>query len=106
MYGNAVPVFEMKNKLSFYLHKVEEEGPVFISNRGRPAFVLQTVEDYEKQMQTAPREKTIFEAMAELRQQYEITEDDDRAIADVFEHLRGDEPYYGRESAGHLFDGV
>lgn len=106
MYGNAVPVFEMKNKLSFFLHKVEEEGPVFISNRGRPAFVLQTVEDYEKQTQTAPKEKTIFEAMAALRQQYEITEDDDLAVADVYEHLRGAEPYCGRESAEHLFDGI
>lgn len=106
MYGNAVPVFEMKNKLSFFLHKVEEEGPVFISNRGRPAFVLQTVEDYERQTQNAPREKTIFEAAAELRQQYEITENDHLEVADVLEHVRGEEPYYGRERAEHLFDGV
>lgn len=105
MYGNAVPVFEMKNKLSFYLHKVEEEGPVFISNRGRPAFVLQTVEDYEKQTQTAPREKTIFEAMAELRQQYEITEDDFDFSAHL-QNIREEEPHYGRESAEHLFDEV
>lgn len=106
MYGNAVPVFEMKNKLSFFLHKVEEEGPVFISNRGRPAFVLQTVEDYERQTQNAPRGKTIFEAAAELRQQYEITENDNLEVADALEHVRGEEPYYGRERTEHLFDGV
>lgn len=105
MYGNAVPVFEMKNKLSFFLHKVEEEGPVFISNRGRTAFVLQTVEDYEKQTQTAPKEKNIFEVMAELRQQYEITEDDFDFSAHL-QKLREEEPYYGRESAEYLFDGI
>ena len=28
---DAVPIFEAKNKLPFYIHQAEESGPVFIS---------------------------------------------------------------------------
>ena len=91
MYENAVPVFEMKNKLSYFLHKVESEGPVFISKRGKPAFVLQTIEDFEKQSNTAPKEKTIFEAAAELRKKYGIEDDDPFDFSEHLEKIRKEE---------------
>lgn len=88
MYENAVPIFEMKNKLSLFLRKAEAEGPVFISNRGKPAFVLQTIEDYEKQKASAPKEKTIFEAAAELRKKYGIEDDDPFDFSEHLEKIR------------------
>ncbi len=92
MYENAVPVFEMKNKLSYFLHKVESEGPVFISNRGKPAFVLQTIEDFEKQTNTAPKEKTLWESIQELRKEYDL-EDDDFDFSEHLEKIRKEEAY-------------
>lgn len=90
MYENAVPVFEMKNKLSFFLHKAESEGPVFISSRGRPEFVLQTIEDYEKLTNTAPKEKSLFERIQESRKEYGL-EDDDFDFSEHLEKLRKEE---------------
>lgn len=106
MYENAVPVFEMKNKLSFYLHKAKEEGPVFISNHGKTAFVLQTIEEYEEQNEKRKEEKNIFEVAADLRKKYGLTDEvslDD--ITDYFNSLR-DHNYYGPEESEHLFDEV
>jgi len=105
MYENAIPVFEMKNKLSFFLHKAEE-GPIFISNRGKPAFVLQTIEDYEKQVNNAPKEKSLFEIAADLRKKHGLIESDfSDDITDYFDSLR-DHNYYGRSNSNHLFDEV
>lgn len=102
MYENAVPVFEMKNKLSFYLHKAETEGPVYISNRGKPAFILQTIEDYEEKVKSAPKEKTPFEVAAEMRKEIGLTDEEygDFDLADFIESKKEDsssESYRDRE---------
>lgn len=103
MYDNAIPVFEMKNKLSFYLHKAESSGPVFISNRGKTAFVLQTIEDYE---QNIKKEKTPFEAVAEIRKKYGLTDSDfSEDLTDYFDNLK-DHSYSGPSDSDHIFDGV
>ena len=93
MYENAVPVYEMKNKLSYFLHKAESEGPVYISNRGKPAFILQTIEDYEEQIKNAPKEKTLVEAAAELRKKYGIEDDDAFDFSEHLEKIRKEEAY-------------
>lgn len=90
MYEDAVPVYEMKNKLSFYLHKAEEEGPVFISNRGKPAFVLQTIEDYEKQNNSGPKEKNPEEIAAELRKKHEIEDTKNFDLNNLIESIKTD----------------
>lgn len=106
MYENAVPVYEMKNKLSYYLHKAESEGPVYISNRGKPAFILQTIEDYEEKLKMAPKEKTPFEVAEEMRKKFGITEDDfEDDITDYFDSLR-DHNYMGPEKSENIFEGV
>lgn len=90
MYENAVPVFEMKNKLSYYLHKAESDGPVFISNRGKSEFVLMTIEDYEKLKNDAPKEKSPFEVTAELRNKYGILEDESFDFNAFIESIKTD----------------
>lgn len=89
MYENAVPVFEMKNKLSFYLHKVDE-GPVFISNRGKAAYVIQTIEDYEKQIKDAPKEKTPYEVACEIRNEIGLKDDHNFDLNDFIESIKQD----------------
>ncbi|MCQ2249338.1 MAG: type II toxin-antitoxin system Phd/YefM family antitoxin [Treponema sp.] len=44
---NAIPVFEAKNRLSYYLHLTDEQGAVFITNHGKPAYVIQSLKDYQ-----------------------------------------------------------
>ncbi|MCQ2575206.1 MAG: type II toxin-antitoxin system prevent-host-death family antitoxin [Treponema sp.] len=83
MYDNTVPVYEMKNKLSYYLHKVDEGEQVCISVRGKPAYVIQTVEEVEKQKAGIKQKKSLIEKMAELRKQYGLENDD----FDFSEHL-------------------
>lgn len=93
MYENAVPVFEMKNKLSFYLHKAETQGPVYISNRGKPAFILQTIEDYEEKVKSAPKEKTPFEVAAEMRKELGIEDDDNFDLYEFIESIKQDSAF-------------
>jgi prevent-host-death family protein len=35
--------------------RAAEQGPVFITDRGRPAFVLMSIDDYREQFRTKPR---------------------------------------------------
>lgn len=106
MYENAVPVFEMKNRLSYYLHKAESEGPVFISNRGKPAFVLQTVEDFEEQRKSTSKGRSLFEVASDLRKKYGLYDEDfEDDLTDYFDSLRNHN-YLGSSDSDHIFDGV
>lgn len=91
MYENAVPVYEMKNKLSFFLHKVDNGEQVCISVRGKPAYQILTIDEVEKLKANAPKEKTIFEAAAELRKKYGIEDDDPFDFSEHLEKLRREE---------------
>lgn len=93
MYENAVPVFEMKNKLSFYLHKTESEGPVFISSHGKASYVIQTIEDYEELNQTKPEEKSLFEKIQESRKNFGL-ENDDFDYTEYFNNIRDKTPCF------------
>lgn len=56
--SEAVPVFEAKNKLPFYIHKAEEEGPVFLSRRNKEVAVVISVEDYNKLLSEANKNRS------------------------------------------------
>ncbi len=45
---NAIPVHGAKNRLSYYLHLTDEQGPVFITNHGKVSYVIQNLKDYQK----------------------------------------------------------
>lgn len=106
MYDKAIPIFEVKNRLSYFLHKAKAEGPVFISNRGKPEFVLQTLEEYEQQIQAKPKEKSLILAIAKLQKKHNIyatdfTED----LTEFFDKLR-DHNYLGPTNPENIFNGV
>lgn len=106
MYDKAIPIFEVKNRLSYFLHKAKEEGPVFISNRGKPEFVLQTIEEYEQQIQAKPKEKSLLLVTAELRKKHNITESDfTEDLTDFFDKLRNHN-YLGPSNPENIFNGV
>ena len=81
---DAVPVFEAKNKLPFYIHKAESEGPVFLSRRNKQVVVMLSVADYNqllaqakdnrKQMSFLDRVKDFHERNKDLYSDAEIDE--------------------------------
>ena len=40
---NEIPVYEAKNRLSYYLHLSDEQGPIFITNHGKVSYVIQSI---------------------------------------------------------------
>lgn len=91
--------FEMKNKLSYFLRKAKEEGPVFISNRGKTEFVLQTIEEYEHSKR---KEKSLVERIQESRKNFGM-ENDDFDFSAYYEKIREEIPM-NRAPEEHLFD--
>lgn len=106
MYDNAVPVYEMKNKLSFYLHKVDAGERIYISVRGKPTYIIQTIDDFEEATAAKPKEKSFLVIARELRQKHGLTDNDfDIDITEYFDSLR-DRNYIGRPGSENIFDGV
>lgn len=103
MLDNTVPVFEAKNRLSFYLHKADTEGPVFITSRGKKAYVIQSISDYERQKNEVKKE-SIVDRVRAARKEYGL-EDDDFDFSEYMESIR-ERGYYGPADSEHLFDGV
>lgn len=103
MLDNTVPVFEAKNRLSFYLHKADTEGPVFITLRGKKAYVIQSISDYETQKSEVKKE-SIVERIQKSRKKYGL-ENDDFDFSEFLESIR-ERGYYGPSDSEHIFDGV
>ncbi len=104
MYDNAIPIFFFFFLLSYFLHKAKEEGPVFISNRGKPEFVLQTIEEYEQQIQAKPKEKSLIERINEARKTFGL-KNDDFDFSVYYDSIKEKNPMT-RNSEEHLFDEV
>ena len=98
--ADAVPIFEAKNKLPFYIHQAEENGPVRISRHNDVVAYIVSKEDFEKAM--APKEKSLVEKIQESRIAYGL-EDDDFDITEYYDSIR-ERGYYGKSDSGHLFE--
>ena len=101
---NAVPVFEAKNKLPFFIHLAETDGPVPISRHNQEVAYIISKADYEEMMFDSKPKKSIVEKMQERRKKYNL-EDDDFDYTNYFDSLR-DKSYFGRPGSEHIFDNV
>ena len=101
---NAVPVFEAKNKLPFFIHLAETDGPVPISRHNQEVAYIISKADYEQMMIDSKPKKSIVEKMQERRKKYNL-EDDDFDYTNYFDSLR-DKSYFGRPGSEHIFDNV
>lgn len=104
MYENAVPVYEMKNKLSFFLHKVDDGEDVFISVRGEPSYQILTIDDVEQLKATAPKEKTPYEVACELRKELGIEDDNDFDLNDFIESIKPDSAFESYRTRQMLYE--
>ena len=102
MSANAIPIFEAKNKLPFYIHQAEENGPVRISRHNDVVAYIVSKEDFEKV--SAPKEKSIVEKIQESRKEYGL-ENDDFDYTSYFDGVR-ETSCYGRDDSEHIFDEV
>lgn len=97
---NTVPIYEAKNKLPFFMHQAEENGPVFISRRNKTVGVLLSFEEYNRIMAKG-RKDTILDRAAEFRRKTAelFTNEDIDRIFDVRDHTPD-------SYESHVFDGV
>lgn len=65
---NAVPIYEVKNKLPLFLHQAEDSGPVFISRRNKTVGVLLSFNTYNN-LVAERNTGTILERAAKFREQ-------------------------------------
>lgn len=100
---NSVPVYEMKNKLSQYLHMVVEEGPVGISVHGKPSFVIQTIEEFDEK--SSPKESVADCIQKKMRAIFldDSDDNDDFDFSVYLDSLRAN-TYYRPRDLDHLFD--
>lgn len=87
---NAIPVYEAKNRLSYYLHLSDEQGPIFITNHGKPAYVIQSLEDYQKVNKELIK-KSYSERIQNSRADYGL-ENDDFNYSKYYESIREEHP--------------
>ena len=101
---DAVPVFEAKNKLPFFIHLAETDGPVPITRHNQEVAYIISKADYEKMRNATKPKKNIVEKLQENRKKYGL-EDDDFDYTEYFDSLR-DRSYFGRPGSEHIFDDV
>ena len=96
----AVPIFEAKNKLPYFIHQAEENGPVRISRHNEVVAYIVSKEDFEKSV--APKEKSLVERIQESRIAYGL-EDDDFDLTEYYDSIR-ERGYYGKSDSENLFE--
>lgn len=96
---NAIPIFEAKNRLPYFIHQAENEAPVKIMRHNKVVAYLVSKEDFEKA--AAPKEKSIVEKIQEIWSKSGL-EDDDFDITAYYESIK-EHGYYGKDSE-RLFD--
>ena len=69
---NAVPIFEAKNRLPFFIHKAENREPVFISRHNKNVAVLISFEQYNEFISQKPK-LTFLEKIAQRQKEMNPT---------------------------------
>lgn len=71
--SDTVPIFEAKNKLPFYVHKAETEGPVRLSRRNKEVAIIISAGEYEDmvdQLKSFMKGKSIVERLQDFKKKY------------------------------------
>ena len=101
---NAIPVFEAKNRLPFYIHKAETEGIIPISRHNNVVAYIISKDDFDELNTPYTPKKSLVQKLQENRKKYGL-EDDDFDYTEYFDSLR-DRNYFGRPGAEHIFDDI
>ena len=88
--SDSIPIFEAKNRLPYFIHKAETEGPVFLSRRGKNVAVIISQAEYDEKF---ANKRSFVDEVNELRQKYLDVLDND----DIYTDIR-DKNDFGRPS--------
>lgn len=91
--ADSIPIFEAKNRLPYFIHKAETEGPVFLSRRGKNVAVIISQNEFDEKI---ANKRSFIDEVHELRAKYGL-EEDDFDYNDVYENVR-DKNDFGRPS--------
>lgn len=92
--SDAIPIFEAKNKLPFYVHLAETEGPVRLSRRNKEVAVIISASEYENmvlQLNNFMKERSFVEKISAFRKRNESfykNDNFDAQIQEIFSNLR------------------
>lgn len=78
--SDSIPIFEAKNRLPYFIHKAETEGPVFLSRRGKKVAVIISQAEYDEKF---ANKRSFVDEVNELRQKYLDVLDNDDIYADI-----------------------
>lgn len=103
----AIPIYEAKNKLTFYIHQAEKEGPVKLSRHNKDVAVIVSNDDYGKLLALAnstAKRKSFLERAQDFRERNADFYSDSE-IDGIFGNLKDNsgEAFINENS---LFDGV
>ena len=94
--ADSIPIFEAKNRLPYFIHKAETEGPVFLSRRGKNVAVIISQEEYEEKI---AKKRSFVDEVNDLKEEYLDVLDNH----DIYRDVR-DRYVFGRPGIDHLFD--
>lgn len=109
--SDSIPIFEAKNKLPFFVHKAETEGPVHLSRRNKEVAVIISASEYEDmvlQLKNLKKGKTFIERVSVFRKRNEAFYEDDNfdfQIQEIFSSLRPSDAN-GFHQEENIWDGV
>jgi prevent-host-death family protein len=84
---NPIPVFEAKNKLPYFLHLAETDGPIPIMRHNNVVAYIISKNDYEQIRNENKPQKSLVQKLQDNRKKYGLEQDDFDYPA-YFESLR------------------
>ena len=84
---NPIPVFEAKNKLPYFLHLAEIDGPIPIMRHNKVVAYIISKNDYDTIRKENKPQKSLVQKLQDNRQKYGL-ETDDFHYAEYFENFR------------------
>ena len=84
---NPIPVFEAKNKLPYFLHLAETDGPIPIMRHNNVVAYIISKNDYEQIRNENKPQKSLVQKLQDNRKKYGLEKDDFDYPA-YFESLR------------------
>lgn len=84
---NPIPVFEAKNKLPYFLHLAETDGPIPIMRHNKVVAYIISKNDYDTIRKENKPQKSLVQKLQDNRQKYGL-ETDDFDYPEYFENLR------------------
>lgn len=100
---NAIPIYDAKNRLPYFIHKAETSGPVLISRHNQNVALIISVSEYESLVKKA-NENSFIERARKFRERNKgfFTNEE---IDSIFDSAK-DKSINGTSHENEVFSGV